>query len=184
MDDANIIDLYWARNQDAIAETDRSYGRRLHALSQRIVLNHEDAQECVSDTYLKTWQTLPPQRPNCFYAYLAKICRHFSLGRLDWKNAARRKAEIVTLTQEMEQCIPDGSRDAEPERKEIVRVLNAFLGGLSEENRLLFLRRYWCCESVAELAARYGLRENAVYTRLHRLRKQLGAYLAKEGICL
>lgn len=182
MDDTNIIKLYFARNQDAITETDRSYGRRLHGLSQRIVQNYEDAQECVSDTYLKTWETIPPKQPEHFFAYLAKLCRYFSLGRLDWKNAAKRKAEVVALTQEMEQCIPDTSRDAILERKEIIRLLNTFLTELSEENRLLFLRRYWYCETVGEIAQRYGYRENAVYTRLHRIRAQLNAYLAKEGI--
>ena len=184
MEDAKIIELYLKRNQDAITETDRAYGRTLHGLSQRIVLSYEDAQECVSDTYLKTWETIPPQKPNSFFAYLAKLCRHFSLGRLDWKNAAKRKADVVSLTREMEQCIPDSRREEVWERKEMVRVLNAFLTQLPEENRLLFLRRYWYCESVAEIAARYGYRENAVYTRLHRIRGQLSAYLAKEGIAL
>ena len=95
--DTEIIELYWSRNEDAIRETDAVYGRRLQALSERIVQNFEDAQECVSDTYMKTWDTIPPQRPNYFFAYLAKICRHFALGVLDWKNAAKRKGERSIL---------------------------------------------------------------------------------------
>lgn len=83
MDDTKIIELYWNRNQDAITETDRSYGRQLHGLADKIVQNHEDAEESVSDTYLKAWETIPPQRPNYFFAYLAKICRNFAFGKLD-----------------------------------------------------------------------------------------------------
>lgn len=182
MEDTNIIALYLARDQQAIAETDRAYGGRLQALSERIVQNREDAQECVSDTYLKTWETIPPQKPRFFYAYLAKLCRHFSLGRLDWNNAAKRKAPVVALTQEMENCIPDQQRDRLEDRRELVRILNTFLAGLSPENRVIFLRRYWYCETAAEIARHCGLRENAVYTRLHRMRNQLKNHLAKEGI--
>lgn len=182
MDDATIIKLYFARNQDAITETDRSYGRKLHGLAQRIVENYEDAEESVSDTYLKTWETIPPQRPSYLFAYLARLCRYFALGKLDWKNAAKRRAAVVSLTREMESCIPDASREAVLERKELVRLLNAFLTGLSEENRLLFLRRYWYCDTISDIAQRFAMKENAVYTRLHRIRGQLKAYLAKEGI--
>lgn len=184
MDDTAIIELYWAKNQDAIAETDLTYGRQLHTLSHRILLNHEDAEECVSDTYLKAWDTIPPKRPNHLFAYLAKICRHFALGRLDWRNAARRKAEVVSLTQEMESCIPDSRREADVNAKELGQALNAFLRTLSPENRMIFLRRYWYVDTVAEIAKRYRLSEGAVMTRLSRTRKKLAEYLAKEGIAV
>ena len=95
MEDADIIDLYFARNEDAIKQTDISYGRRLNLLAQRMLHSREDAEESVSDTYLKAWNTIPPRRPQHLFAYLAKICRNFSLDRLDWKNAAKRKAEVV-----------------------------------------------------------------------------------------
>ena len=182
MDDMEIIELYVARNQDAITETDRCYGGKLQGLSERIVRSYEDAQECVSDTYMKAWETIPPQRPNYFFAYLARICRHFSLGKLDWKNAAKRKAEIVSLTEEMELCIPDKSSDRELESREIGRLLNSFLESLSQESRVIFLRRYWFCDTVAEIAQRYNISESKVKTRLHRTRAQLSEYLQKEGI--
>lgn len=184
MDDAAIIELFWAKNQDAIAETDRSYGRQLHSLAQRIVLNREDAEESVSDTYLKAWDTIPPKKPNHLFAYLAKICRHFALGKLDWRNAARRKAEVVSLTQEMENCIPDSRRDAVMDSKELGRVLNTFLRTQTPENRMVFLRRYWYADTVAEIAQRYGITESAVMTRLSRTRSRLAAYLKKEGIAV
>lgn len=182
MDDRKIIELYCARDQEAITETQRVYGGRLHSLSQRIVRSFEDAQECVSDTYMKAWETIPPQKPDYFYAYLARICRYFSFGRLDWKNAAKRKAEVVSLSEEMALCIPDESRDRELEGKELGRLLNSFLEGLSQESRVIFVRRYWFCDTIAEIAGRYNISESKVKTRLHRTRTQLSEFLLKEGI--
>ena len=182
MTDAQIIDLYWSRNEDAIAQTDVVYGRKLHTLAERIVQNYEDAQECVSDTYLKTWDTIPPQRPNYFFAYLAKICRNFALGVLDWKNAAKRKGEVVALTQEMEACIPDPAHERRLEGEELGKVLNNFLETLSYESRVIFLRRYWYLDTVAEIADGLGITQSKVKTQLHRTRAKLHAFLEKEGI--
>lgn len=184
MEDTKIIELYWRRNQDAITETDRSYGRRLNALAENILKNREDAEESVNDTYLKAWETIPPQRPNYFFAYLAKICRFFAFGRLDWKQAAKRQAEVVALTEEMELCIPDRRREDELAGKEIGRAINAFLADLTVENRLIFMRRYWYCETIAEISERYQISQSKVKTRLHRLRSQLSQHLEKEGICV
>ena len=97
MDDATIIALFWERNEQAVQETDAAYGRKLYGLSHRILNNREDAQECVSDTYLETWQAIPPKRPAYFYAFLSSICRHLSFNRLDWRMAAKRHAEVVAL---------------------------------------------------------------------------------------
>lgn len=182
MEDTKIIELYWQRSEDAIRETDSAYGGRLHALANNILRSREDAEESVSDTYMRTWESIPPQRPNCFFAYLASICRGLSINRLDWRNAAKRKAEVVALTQEMELCIPDTSRDRELEGKEIGRILNAFLAGLPRESRMIFLRRYWYVDTIAEIAARYGIGESKVKMQLHRTRAKLCAYLEKEGI--
>ena len=182
MEDSKIIELYFARSEEAITQTDASYGRRLFVLADNIVQSPQDAEESVSDTYWKAWETIPPQKPNHFFGYLAKICRHFALGKLDWKNAAKRKAEVVSLTQEMENCIPDSRRGAAIEGQELGRVLNTFLRTLSPENRMVFLRRYWYVDTVAEIAQRYGISESAVMTRLSRTRGKLSSYLAKEGI--
>ena len=182
MDDAKIIALYFARNEDAIAETDAAYGRKLHTLAQNIVSCYEDAQESVNDTYFKAWESIPPTKPSHFYAYLAKICRYFAFGRLDWKNAAKRKAEVVSLTAEMEQCIPDESRERMLDARELGRILNSFLSQLSTESRVIFLRRYWYVETVAEIAQRLGITESKVKTQLHRTRKKLAAHLNMEGI--
>jgi len=180
--DTEIIELYWARNEDAIRETDLVYGRKLHGLADRIVQNYEDAQECVSDTYMKTWDTIPPQRPNYFFAYLAKICRNFALGVLDWKSAAKRKGEVVALTQEMESCIPDPSHERKLEGAELGAVLNRFLESLPYESRVIFLRRYWYLDTVAEIADHCGVTQSKVKTQLHRTRAKLHAFLEKEGV--
>lgn len=182
MEDAEIIRLYWIRSEAAIRETDFAYGRKLYVLADKIVQSHEDAEESVSDTYMKAWETMPPTKPIYLFAYLAKICRNFAFGKLDWKNAARRKAEIVTLTEEMELCIPDGSYERKVEGEEIGQVLNRFLGSLSRENRLIFMRRYWFQESVSEIAGRYRISESKVKTQLHRTRKKLHSFLESEGI--
>ena len=182
MDDVKIIELFWARNEDAIAETDAAYGRRLRALANRILNNREDAEESVSDTYMKTWEAIPPQRPTYFYAFIASICRHLSFHRLDWKQAAKRNAVVVALTDEMEQCIPDASHEREMEGKEIGRLLNAFLAALPKETRLIFLRRYWHLDTIAEIAVRYGVTESKVKMQLSRTRAKLCTYLEQEGI--
>ena len=182
MDDSKIIDLYFARKEDAIKHTDETYGRRLYHLAENIVKNGQDAEESVSDTYLKAWDTIPPQRPQHFFAYLAKICRNFALKRLDWKNAGKRKAEIVSLTEEMEMCIPDQSRDREMEAKELGMILDRFLRTLTPENQMVFLRRYWYADTIAEIAARYGISESAVLMRLNRTRAKLCTYFEKEGM--
>lgn len=182
MEDEKIIELFLTRNEDAIHETDLAYGRKLHGLSRRILLNREDAEESVSDTYMETWKSIPPQRPAYFYAFLASICRNLSLNRLDWRMAAKRNAEVVSLTQEMEQCIPDRLHGSQTDSLELRQVLESFLDSLPRDSRLIFLRRYLYVETVAEIAVRYGISESKVKTQLHRTRKKLHDYLVKEGI--
>ena len=182
MTDSQIIALFWDRNEDVIRETDRAYGRRLHVLSDRILRNEQDAQESVSDTYLKTWETIPPQRPTYFFAYLAKLCRNFSLARLQWQSAAKRSAQVVELTREMDECIPDHSLERKLEGEELGQLLNTFMDGLSRENRLIFLRRYWYDDPVREIAERFQISESKVKTQLHRTRKKLQQFLEGEGI--
>ena len=180
MNDHNIIDLFFARDEAAIHHTQDKYGKRLFTLADNILRNNQDAEESVSDTYLRAWETIPPQRPRHFFAYLAKICRNFSLKKLDWNNAAKRKAEVITLTQELELCIPDRSRDIDA--LELGQILDAFLRELPPDNRLVFLRRYCYGDPISVIAARYDLSESAVNMRLNRTRAKLRAHLEKEGI--
>ena len=182
MDDQQIIALFFQRSEQAVAETDRAYGRKLYVLSNNILNNREDAEESVSDTYMETWKTIPPKHPTYFYAFLASICRNLSLNSLDWRMAAKRNAEIIALTHEMEMCIPDKRQEAEFDRRELRRILERFLESLPKESRLIFLRRYLYVDTVAEIAARYGISESKVKTQLHRTRTKLYNVLAKEGI--
>nr|MBQ8244144.1 sigma-70 family RNA polymerase sigma factor [Oscillospiraceae bacterium] len=182
MEDSKIIELFFSRNEEAITQTDAAYGRRLFHLADGILRCPEDAEESVSDTYWKAWDTIPPTRPAHLFGYLAKICRHFAFGRLDRRNAAKRRAEIVSLTQEMENCIPDSRQNTALSEKELGNLLSKFLRTLSPENRMVFLRRYWYVDTVAEIAQRYGISESAVMTRLSRTRSKLARYLSKEGI--
>lgn len=184
MTDPQIIALFWDRNEDAIRETDTAYGRRLYLMSDRILHSALDAEESVSDTYMRAWETIPPQKPNYFFAYLAKLCRNFSLMRLEWNNAAKRNAQIVELTKELECCIPDPACERTLEGEELGWLLDRFLEGLPLQNRLIFLRRYWFSDSVREIAQRYGITESKVKTQLHRTRKKLQLFLEKEGICV
>ena len=184
MDDAKIIELFWDRDEQAVKETDTAYGRRLFILSKNILEYTQDAEESVSDTYWETWKAIPPKRPKYFYAFLASICRNMSFNRLDWNLAAKRNAQIVTLTQEMEVCIPDTRRNTDTDRRELRRVLEAFLESLPKESRLIFLRRYLYADPVAEIASRYGITESKVKTQLHRARNKLRDHLSKEGICV
>ena len=184
MEDTEIMELFWARNEDAIKETDAVYGRKLNTLAKNILQSREDAEESVSDTYMETWKTIPPHRPKYFFAFLASICRHLSLNRLDWNMAAKRKTEVVSLTEEMELCIPDTSLERTMRGKELGRILDAFLESLPKDSRLIFLRRYWYVDSMQEIARRYHLAEGTVKSSLHRTRKKLREYLEQEGVYL
>lgn len=113
MDDNKIIELYFARDENAIKETAYTYGKKLDYLAFGILKNTDDANECVNDTYLKTWNAIPPQRPTYLYAFIAKICRYLCFGRLDYKNAQKRSFEIVILSDELMCCIPDKLSETE-----------------------------------------------------------------------
>ena len=182
MEDAKILDLYFARDEDAIRETDTAYGKRLHTLAKNILRNREDAEESVNDTYAEVWKSIPPRRPKYFFAFLASICRHLSLNRVDWKQAAKRRAQVVPLTEEMENCIPDAVHERQMEAKELGRLLDLFLESLPKDSRLIFLRRYWYVDSVSEIAARYGMTESKVKMQLSRTKEKLRSFLEQEGI--
>lgn len=184
MEDTRILDLFQARDQAALTETDRKYGAKLHCLALRFLGNREDAEECVNDTYLKTWDTIPPQRPEHLFAYLATLCRHFAFGRLDRKNAQKRSARLVELTAELETCLPAPGGESAHSEEALGTLLSDFLKAQKPETRVLFLRRYWYGDSIRDIAQRCGVSESKVKTSLHRTRKKLKTYLEREGITL
>lgn len=184
MEDKQIIELYWNRNEEAISCTDATYGKKLFRLANQILYISEDAEECVEDTYMNAWNAIPPNRPKYLYAFLAKICRNCAFGILDRNGAQKRSAEVVTLTQEMEMCIPDQRQQSALEGEALGQVLTDFLTTLTRENRLLFMRRYWYLDTIEEIAKRYGMSHSKVKTRLFRTREKLRIFLEKEGIAI
>jgi len=185
LEDKAIIELFWARSQQAIAETADKYGSRLHRLSMNILHNHEDAQECVNDTYHAAWNTLPPEKPDFFFAYLARITRNFSFGRYDYNHAKKRSADIVELSRELESCIPAPDElEKKTESAEIGRALSTFLHGQPEQMRRVFIQRYWYTQSIGDIARDCRISESKVKSMLYRMRGKLKVHLEKEGITI
>ena len=182
MEDWQIIDLFWARDSGAIPAAQEKYGGRLLRLAQRLLDSREDAEECVNDAWLSAWNAIPPERPQALSAWLARVCRNLAFDRLDWNNAQKRRADVVALTAELETCIPDPWRERRLDSRETGAALTAFLRGLPEDQRLIFLRRYWYGDPVRDIALRYGYSESKVKTTLLRTRERLRTYLEGEGI--
>lgn len=181
MEDEEILNLLWNRREEGLKELEEKYGKQIQRLAGRI-LTEEDAKECVNDTYLAVWNSIPPKRPTYLFSYVAKICRNFSYNKVQWNQASKRKAEIVELSAELEQCIPDSL--AFMEQKELGSILSDFLRTLPEAKRRIFVRRYWYGDSVKELAKKYGYGESKVKSILFRIRVQLKEFLKKEGVSL
>ena len=177
MNDQDIIDLYFARDEQAIAETDKSYGKVCMQVSMNILDSRPDAEECVSDTYLKTWNSIPPTKPRSLCAFVCRIARNLSINRLRELTAAKRNRGQTLSLDELEACIPAAAEDA----NQLAALLNSFLEGLDETNRVLFMGRYWYAYPVEKLAAQMGLTHKAVYMRLHKTREKLRDYLAERG---
>ena len=186
MDDDVIIRLYWDRDQSAIRATAEKYGSFLHSLSWNILRSHTDAEECVNDTYLRTWNAIPPARPTAFRAWLGRIVRNLSLDR--WKSARAEKRggdAVEMLLGELDDCVPTPDQvEKHLEDQEIARLISVFLRTLSSETRTIFLRRYWYGDSMTEIAAKLHCSEGKVKSSLFRTRKALRSYLEKEGVVL
>lgn len=182
MDDNKIIELYFERDENAISQTKECYGERLKALAYRILCNKEDAEECENDTYLKAWDTIPPQKPKYFFAYLAKICRNTALHMAEKAQAQKRNAVVVEMTKELSECLPDSKYIEQTAEKELSEVIGAFLKSVSQENRIIFIRRYFMTEPVADIAKILGISESKVKSSLFRTRNKLREYLSKEEL--
>lgn len=149
MKDADIVNLFWERNERALQETERAYGGLCFNISFHILRNHEDAEECVNDAYLQTWNSIPPERPGSLKNWISRIVRNLSINR--WKHLHRRKrfSGMTVLLDELDECIPSAdSPEDELDRKELTQLLNRWLAGLSVYDRTIFLKRYWYGEAV------------------------------------
>ena len=183
MEDEKIMELFFARSEQAIRELDIKYGKICYALSYHIVNDRQDAEECVNDAYLGAWNAIPPARPSPLRTYLCKIVRNLSL-KIYWrKEAAKRNSTYTVALEEIEACLaaPD-TVEAEMGARELAQILESFLDTLSVENRVIFLRRYWFSDTYAEIAARVGLSEKNISVRLTRIRRKMKQYLSERGV--
>lgn len=186
MDDNAIIDLYLARDQNAIKLTGEKYGIRLRSLAFGILRDHSSAEECENDTYMRTWNAIPPAEPRgYFYAYLSRIARNLALNMARSSDRLKRSGYITELSEEMEMCIPSAlSADSRLNENLLRDALNSFLASVEKEKRIIFVRRYFYLDSIADISKRLGISEGKVKTVLHRLRIKLKDHLEKEGFDL
>ena len=185
MEDMQIIELYWRRDEQAISETDRKYGAFCHRIAMNILSCFQDSEECVSDAYGKTWDTIPPTRPDSLRAYLGRIVRNLSLSRYRSRHAQKRFSGMEVLLSELEDCVP-AARDVESEveNAELGRVISAWLRTLTADDRALFVRRYWYGTALATLAEERDMPANRLAQHMYRLRLSLRKALEREGIAL
>lgn len=185
MEDHQIIQLYWDRDTTAISATAEKYGQFCARLALSILGDREDAEECVNDTYHRTWLTVPPQRPNSLSAYLGRIIKNLSIDRYRRERAKKRFSVLEVSLTELEECVPAGDSVTEAvELSLLTETINRFLGAISREKRVIFLRRYWHGQTVEEIARDYGRSKSSVYGTLSALRRELREYLTEEGIVL
>lgn len=183
MEDEEILDLYFARDERAVVETDRKYGGYCFTLANSILNNEQDAEETISDTYLKAWHSIPPKRPAIFKMFLAKITRNLSFTR--WRsNTARKRGggEMELVLEELSGCLaaPGGVEDA-LQARELAQAIRAFLDTLPSREQDIFLRRYFFVEESGSIAQRYGMKPATVLRTLSRTREKLKKYLTQEG---
>lgn len=184
MDDEKIIDLYWSRSENAISETSRKYGKYCYSIAYHILSNNEDAEECVSDTYLSAWNAMPPGRPAVLSAFLGRITRQLSIDR--WRSRSREKrggGEIALALDELTEVVGDSqSPETAMMEKDLVSGLNRYLDTLSQTERSVFLCRYWYLDSISEIAEKTGFTTSKIASMLFRMRGRLKKQLTKEGL--
>ncbi len=186
MDDQKIVQLYWDRNEQAISATSAKYGAYCTSIANNILGNNEDAEECVNDTYLNAWNSMPPHKPNVLSTFLGKITRNLSLNRYKHDTAEKRGGcQLAVVLDELSDYISDKDDvEQEIDRKELVNAINSFLATISDNKRNIFVCRYWYFDSISEIGARFNMTENNVSVTLNRLRMQLHNYLLERGFDL
>lgn len=181
LNDDEIIGMFWQRNQKAINAVSEKYGKLCGSVAFNILKNKEDAKECVNDTYLRAWNTIPPQKPKALAPFLAKISRNLALDRYRFNHRKKRGA-LTHIEEEAEEIfISEDTAQNEAERKELAEAINGFLGECTAKKRMIFMKRYWLMDSIKDIAAAFDMAENSVSVSLMRTRKELKAYLEKRG---
>ena len=183
MEDSSIVEMYWQRNEQALSETSSKYGKYLYSISYNILLNKEDAEECVNDTYNDAWTLIPPHRPERLSTFLGKIVRRISIDV--WRKYSAEKrggGEISLALEELEECV-SGKENVEDEieRREFQEKLKAFLMTLPQTERQIFVSRYWYLKNISDISRQFCFSESKTKSMLHRTRKKLRVMLKKEG---
>lgn len=182
MNDSEIIELYFQRDEQAIKETDSRYGGLCHLIAYNILNNKEDAEECVSDAYVGVWNAIPPARPDNFMAFISRITRNLSLKKLEFITRDKRSRDMSVSLEELEAVLPDERCVKDITGEELGNAISRFLRGQKAEARNVFIRKYYFFDSVKEIAARYSFTESKVKNMLLHTRKKLRDYLVKEDI--
>lgn len=182
MEDSKIIDLYFERSQSAIKETHEKYGHYCHTIAYNVLYSYEDAEECVNDTYLRAWKSIPPHRPSRLSAFLGKITRNLALDRYDSRTAKKRECPLELALEEISECVPDSSTDSASDGGVLRDAINSFLASLPRRTRIIFMQRYWYLSSISEISASLGISESNVKVILMRTRKKFKEFLEKEEI--
>ena len=182
MEDYQIVDLYWSRSENAIAQTEQKYGRMLTSISVSLVPTVQDAEECVSDTYLAAWNRMPDDRPAFLGAFLTRIVRNISVSRYRRLTREKRGGE-GSIIEELTECSPDGDTlESQFDNAYLKETLNRFLMMQTEEKRAVFIRRYFWSQDIASISAQTGLSEGKIKSMLFRMRESLKAILEREGL--
>lgn len=185
LDDSEIIDLFFMRSERAITELSAKYGPLCMKISMNILSQKQDAEECVNDSYLVAWNTIPPQKPNPLRSYICRIVRNQSINRWRYKNAKKRKSEYDLCLEELENVLSaSGKIDDELNEEALVSYLEEFLDTLDPVNRMIFIRRFWFMDSYQAIAKMSGLREVTIRVRISRTKKSLKTFLVKKGVML
>ncbi|MCF0122688.1 MAG: sigma-70 family RNA polymerase sigma factor [Ruminiclostridium sp.] len=186
MDDKQIVDLYWERSETAISKTAEKYGRYCHYIAFNVLHNDEDSEECVNDTYLNAWNSMPPHRPSVLKTFLGKLTRNLALNRYKHLTAEKRgSGQLPLIIEELNECLPaTENKESIIDNMVLVDVFNRFLSTLSVEQRKIFMRRYWYISPVKEIAADYGMGESKVKMSLLRSRDKLKHLLEEECITI
>lgn len=182
MDDLRIIELYFERDEQAIKETDVKYGKLCHSIAYNILNNYEDSEECVNDTYMGVWNTIPPTRPSNFMSFVCKIARNLSLKRLEFMNREKRSADVLLSLDELAAVLPDERFAPDVNDYDVGKLISKFLRMQKEDARNVFIRKYFFFDSIAEIVERFGFTESKVKNMLFYTRNKLRDYLIKEGV--
>ena len=186
MEDHQIIDLYWARNEQAITASDAKYGPYCRTVARNILWNEQDGEECVNDTWHRAWESMPPQRPSLLRAFFGTITRNLALNRWEKQHAQKRgSGQLPLALEELSECLPAAdSVERAVEERELTNLLELFLESLPRQARVIFLRRYWFLMPVKDIAKGLSVSESKVKMSLLRSRNKLRELLEKEGVCL